>query len=145
MEEAAGMLSVKACVCAGIRRVDRAVTQFYDEVLAPSGLRITQFTLLATLSEAGPTNMNQLAELMSMDRTTLTRNLEPLTRQGFVCSEEGEDRRVRLIMLTAEGKAALGQAFPLWQQAQSRIAQGLGQERFHALLAELAAVIQLTR
>jgi DNA-binding MarR family transcriptional regulator len=121
------------------------VTQFYDEALAPSGLRITQFTLLGTIWEAGPITMNQLAELMSMDRTTLTRNLEPLTRQGFVRSEEGEDRRVRLIMLTAEGKAALSQALPLWQQAQARIVQGLGQERYHALLAELAAVIQLTR
>src|SRR5690348_10692733 len=145
MEEDVDTLSVRACICAGIRRVDRAVTQFYDEALAPSGLRITQFTLLATLSEAGSINMNRLAELMSMDRTTLTRNLEPLTRQGFVRSEEGEDRRVRLIMLTVEGKAVLAQALPLWQQAQARIAQGLGQERFHALLAELAAVIQMTR
>jgi DNA-binding MarR family transcriptional regulator len=145
MEEAEEMLSVRACVCASIRRADRAVTQFYDDALAPSGLRITQFTLLGTIWEAGPVTMNQLAGLMSMDRTTLTRNLEPLTRQGFVRSEEGEDRRVRLIMLTAEGKAALSQALPLWQQAQARIVQGLGQEHFHALLAELAAVVQLTR
>jgi DNA-binding MarR family transcriptional regulator len=136
--------SVRSCACAQIRRVDRAMTQFYDEALAASGLRITQFTLLATLSESGPVNVNRLAVLLCMDRTTLTRNLEPLTRQGFVRSEEGEDRRVRLIMLTAEGQTALTRALPCWQQAQSRIVQGLGQERFHALLAELSTVIQLT-
>jgi DNA-binding MarR family transcriptional regulator len=136
--------AVRSCACAQIRRVDRAITQFYDEALAASGLRTTQFTLLATLSEAGPVNVNRLAELLSMDRTTLTRNLEPLTRQRFVRSEEGEDRRVRLIMLTPEGKAALVRALPYWQEAQVRIVQGLGQERFHALLIELSTVIQLT-
>src|SRR5690348_12005792 len=112
MEEDVETLSVRDCVCAQIRRVDRAIIQFYDEALAPSGLRITQFTLLATLSEAGPTNVNRLAELLDMDRTTLTRNLEPLTRQGFVRSEEGEDRRVRLVLLTTEGAAALARALP---------------------------------
>ncbi len=137
-------LSVRNCACAQIRRVDRAITQFYDEALASSGLRITQFTLLATLSEAGPVNVNRLAELLSMDRTTLTRNLEPLTRQGFVRSEEGEDRRVRLVMLTAEGQAVLARALPYWQQAQLRIVEGLGQKHFHALLTELSAVTQLT-
>lgn len=137
-------LSVRDCVCAQIRRVDRAITQFYDEALAPSGLRITQFTLLATLSEAGPTNVNRLAELLDMDRTTLTRNLEPLTRQGYVRSEEGEDRRVRLVLLTTEGAAALARALPCWRVAQAHIMQGLGMERFQALLKELSAVIPLT-
>ncbi len=136
--------AVRNCACAQIRRIDRAITQFYDEALAPGGLRITQFTLLATLSEAGPVNVNRLAELLSMDRTTLTRNLEPLTRQGFIRSEEGEDRRVRLVMLTTEGKAALVRALPYWHEAQSRIVQGLGQARFHALLRELSTVIELT-
>jgi len=138
------ILSVRNCAGAQIRSVDRAITQFYDEALASSGLRITQFTLLATLSEAGPVNVNRLAELLHLDRTTLTRNLEPLSRQGFVHSEEGEDRRVRLVMLTAEGQAALAQALPYWQQAQLHIVQGLGQERFHALLAELSTLMQLT-
>jgi DNA-binding MarR family transcriptional regulator len=137
-------MSVRNCACAQIRRMDRAITQFYDQALASSGLHITQFTLLATLSEAGPVNVNRLAELLSMDRTTLTRNLEPLTRQGFVSSQEGEDRRVRLIMLTEEGKAVLARALPHWQEAQSRIVQGLGQERFRSLLIEFSALIQLS-
>ena len=145
MEEDVNLLSVRDCACAAIRRVDRVITQIYDEALAASGLRITQFTLLATMFEAGPINVNRLAELLSMDRTTLTRNLEPLTRQGFVSSEEGEDRRVRLVTLTAEGKAVLAQALPLWNAAQARLVQGLGQERFHALLTELSALTKLTR
>src|SRR6266581_6598410 len=81
---------VRRCACATIRRTDRVLTQFYDEILAPSGLYITQFTLLATLSQAAPVTINRLAEIMDMDRTTLSRNLEVLVKQHMVRIEEGE-------------------------------------------------------
>ncbi len=132
----------RRCACAMIRRTDRVVTQFYDEILAPSGLYVTQFTTLATIAEAAPITINHLAELLVMDRTTLTRNLELLTKQHLVRIEEGQDRRMRLVFLTQEGEQALRRAWPLWQEAQARIERALGRERFDALLSELAAVLE---
>ena len=137
--------AVRRCACANIRRTDRVITQFYDEILAPSGLYITQFTLLATLSQAAPVTINRLAEIMDMDRTTLTRNLELLIKQHLVQSQEGEDRRTRQVDLTEEGEQALGRAWPLWQEAQARIEGALGRERFEGLLAELSAVRALAQ
>ena len=131
----------RRCACATIRRTDRVLTQFYDEILAPSGLYITQFTTLATLAEAAPITINQLAELLVMDRTTLTRNLELLTKQHLVRIEEGQDRRMRLVFLTQEGEQALRRAWPLWQEAQARIERALGRERFEGLLTDLSAVL----
>lgn len=131
----------RRCACATIRRTDRVLTQFYDEMLAPSGLYVTQFSTLATLAEAAPITINRLAELLVMDRTTLTRNLELLTKQHLVRIEEGQDRRMRLVFLTQEGEQALRRAWPLWQEAQARIEHALGRERFEGLLTDLSAVL----
>ncbi len=135
----------RRCACATIRRTDRVLTQFYDEILAPSGLYVTQFTTLATLAEAAPVTIHRLAEILDMDRTTLSRNLELLTKKHLVRIEEGQDRRVRLVFLTQEGEQALRRAWPLWQEAQARIERALGRERFDALLTELSAVRALAR
>ncbi len=132
--------AVRRCVGSNIRRTDRVLTQFYDAILAPSGLNAPQFGLLATLAEVAPITINGLAQFMSIDRTTLTRNLAVLIKRRLVRSEEGDDRRMRLVLLTQDGEAALRRAWPLWQEAQSRIEQALGRERYEALLAELAAV-----
>jgi DNA-binding MarR family transcriptional regulator len=130
----------RRCACANIRRTDRVVTQFYDEILAPSGLNAPQFTLLATLAEVAPITIHRLAQIMDMDRTTLTRNLGLLIKQHLVHSGEGEDRRMRLVQLSKEGEQALRRAWPLWQEAQARIERALGRERLEALLTELSAV-----
>ncbi len=135
----------RRCACATIRRTDRVLTQFYDEILAPSGLYVTQFTTLATLAEAAPVTIHRLAEILDMDRTTLSRNLELLAKKHLVRIEEGQDRRVRLVFLTQEGEQALRRAWPLWQEAQARIERALGRERFDALLTELSAVRALAR
>jgi len=133
--------AVQRCVCASIRRTDRAITQFYDAILAPSGLHITQFGLLATIAKAGPITINRLAEFMVMDRTTLTRNLGPLVKQGLVHTEEGEDRRMRFVRVTTAGEETLKTVLPLWKKAQEHILKSLSQERVDALLAELSAVV----
>ena len=140
MNDQINISEVQRCACATVRRTDRVLTQFYDEILAPSGLYITQFTLLATLSQAAPVTINRLAEIMDMDRTTLSRNLEVLAKQHMVRIEEGEDRRTRQVHLTQEGEQALRRALPLWQEAQARIEHALGRERFDGLLTELSAV-----
>ena len=145
MNDQVNISEVRRCTCATVRRTDRVLTQFYDEILAPSGLYITQFTLLATLSQAAPVTINRLAEIMDMDRTTLSRNLEVLAKQHMVRIEEGEDRRTRQVHLTQEGEQALRRALPLWQEAQARIEHALGRERFDGLLTELSAVRAVAR
>jgi DNA-binding MarR family transcriptional regulator len=141
MSDQIAINEVRRCACATIRRTDRVLTQFYDEILAPSGLYITQFTLLATLSQAAPVTIKRLAGILVMDRTTLTRNLEVLAKQHLVRIEEGEDRRTRLVHLTQEGEQALRRAWPLWKEAQARIEHSLGRERFEGLLTDLSAVV----
>jgi DNA-binding MarR family transcriptional regulator len=135
---------VRQCVCATLRRADRTITQIYDAILAPSGLHTTQFTLLATLAEAAPISINRLADLMVMDRTTLTRNLGPLSKQGWARVEEGEDHRMRVVTLTQEGEQVLVQALPLWQQAQRQMLHQLGLQHVEALLTELSAAVALS-
>jgi DNA-binding MarR family transcriptional regulator len=130
----------RRCACANIRRTDRVITQFYDEMLAPSGLNAPQFGLLATLAEAAPVTIHRLAQIMDIDRTTLTRNLAVLAKQHLVRNEEGEDRRMHLVQLSQEGEQALRRAWPLWQEAQARIERALGRERLDALLTELSTV-----
>lgn len=106
------------CLCFASRRAARAITQFYDRQLRESGLRSTQFTLLAFLLNAGTSSVNQAAEYLGMERTTLSRNLEPLLSAGYVRVDSGEDRRVKMIAITTQGRAAARAALPLWQRAQ---------------------------
>jgi DNA-binding MarR family transcriptional regulator len=106
------------CVCSAVRRAARAITQHYDRALRPSGLRVTQFTLLVILALAGPLPMSRVADRLGMERTTLTRNLQPLLRQGLVTVGDGADRRVRTLTLTARGRRAAAAALPHWRQAQ---------------------------
>ena len=114
------------CACFNVRKAARALTAFYDQVIAPTGLRATQGTLLVALARAGDIPVTRLAGILGMDRTTLTRNLEPLERDGLVALRPGEDRRVRLAGITEKGRKALAAAMPLWREAQRQIAEGDG-------------------
>jgi DNA-binding MarR family transcriptional regulator len=116
------------CTSFALRRITRLITQRYDEILSPSGLRSTQFPLLGLLHAPQPQSISRLADQMDMDRTTLTRNLRPLMELGFVAVEEGPDARTRTITLTSKGRAAFEVALPLWRKAQKDIADTLGDD-----------------
>lgn len=140
--------SVKAgqvCACFNLHKATRAITQLYNEVLRPTGLRISQFALLVATRRLEPITVRRLAQAVVMDRTTVTRDLKPLEKQGLIRIEVGEDRRERQVTLTTRGHQALAGAFPLWEQAQARVAQGLGQERLQRLLADLSAAVAVAR
>lgn len=128
------------CACASVRRTGRALTQLYDAIIAPSGLRTTQYALLNRLDLDTPVAMGDLAEMLGMDRTTLTRALAPLERQGWLRVETGPDRRTRQVRATPEGLATLARARPLWREAQDRVTARFGEERLAALRRELAAL-----
>lgn len=125
------------CACANLRKTARLVTQAYDDALKETGLHCSQFTLLATLAQIGPSGMGQLAEALGMDRTTLTRNLQALQRDGLVEDQPDSDKRRRQVAITTQGVAALEAALPLWQQAQKRVVMVLGSDQFGDLLDTL--------
>ncbi len=110
------------------------ITQFYDTVLRPSGLRATQFTLLQALNAAPDISQKQLAELLQIDSTTLTRTLSPLRRKGWLRSETGEDRRELRLSLTQAGKRDYHRALPYWQSAQRGLEQALGRQTWKQLI-----------
>src|SRR5580698_7539957 len=89
------------CNCFALRSAARHITQLYDQFLAPSGLRTTQFSILAKLRRLGPMTINELAKNMVTDRTTLGRNIQPLERDGWIKIEPtASDRRAKTLHLT---------------------------------------------
>lgn len=133
------------CTGFNLRKASRAVSQFYDEMLRPAGIRGTQYSLLVILQMQSPITVTQLAERAVMDRTTLTRNLEVLQKQGLVEVISGADRRTRRVSLTANGLEVLHKAYPLWLQAQSKIRETISEERLQTLLQNLMELVQAAR
>ena len=133
------------CVCLNLRKATRAVTQVYDKILRPTGLRTTQFSLLVAAKISGPVTVTRLAAMGVIDRTTLTRNFKPLIKRGYIEVVLGEDRRTRVVGLTGRGKDALRKALPLWKKAQARVVKGLGQERWNSMLTDISEMVSLTQ
>jgi DNA-binding MarR family transcriptional regulator len=115
------------CTCASLRRAARATSQLYEEALRPSGLRISQFSLLQALSLAGELTQGSLGEILAMDSTTLTRALAILLREGWVTRRHGDDRREWHLGLSPQGAHKLQTATPFWETAQNQLAQALGE------------------
>ena len=131
------------CTGFGVRKASRALGRLYDEAMAPTGLRGTQFDLLVALSIAEEAPLLRVAEELGLDRTTLTRNLAPLERDGLVESAPGPDRRMRLLRLTERGRETLNAALPHWERTQKRVVAALGKKRWRALMAGLEATARL--
>lgn len=132
------------CHCLNIRRASRAVTYFYEKVLEPSGLKVTQYSLLRNLELVEPVSMSVLAKIMRIDRTTLNRNMKPLMNAGLIKVNSGEDSRSRQVMLTEAGKAALVKSWALWSEAQALLEEYLGVAEldiFEKLLSKLEALV----
>jgi DNA-binding MarR family transcriptional regulator len=138
-----GSPSFRDCNCLAIRQAARHVTQFYDTLFAPIGLRATQYAILSRLHHVGPMTINALANLLVMDRTTLGRNIQPLQRDGLVeVVASRDDRRRRELRLSAAGAAKQREASGLWVLAQERFEDVFGSERaqsLRSLLREVAA------
>jgi len=137
----ANKLKPDLCNCMALRQAARHVTQFYDRYLAPTGVRATQFSILAKLEGLGPITINALAADMVMDRTTLGRNIQPLEREGLIAIAEGRaDRRSKELQLTDAGAARLRAASKAWAEAQARFEKLFGGKRAAELRAILRAV-----
>lgn len=131
------------CIGFNLRKASRAVGQVYDAMLEPAGLKGTQFSLLMAASIAVQAPVGRLAEVLVMDRTTLTRNLRPLISRGLLELAAGTDKRVRLVRLTGSGQEVLERARPLWRKAQQAIKTGVGAKTHAQVLKNLARVTRV--
>ena len=129
----------RTCTCFALRQAARHVTQVYDDALRPVGLRSTQLSLLLVVRSFRALPVSLLARLTATDRTTISRNLQPLEDEGLIRVRAGQDRRVREVSITSKGRRALAKALPLWEKAQQRMREELGPERLQRLYADLAA------
>ena len=134
--------SFQDCNCLAIRQAARHVTQFYDQLFAPTGLRATQFAILSRLRRQGPMTINALAVLLVMDRTTLGRNILPLQRDGLIeVVASDADRRRRELRLTEAGLASHAAALERWSVAQQRFEDVFGDGRAAVLRGLLREVV----
>jgi DNA-binding MarR family transcriptional regulator len=140
-----GKPDISVCAHANLRKAMRVVSQAYDAALRPSGLRATQFTLLAVLAGRGELPLTKLSEILVMDRTTLTRNLKPLLAQGWLEIGREKDERIRLISITDDGRRIVAEATPLWQVAQNRVTEGIGDIRLSGVIDDLNALVDAVR
>ena len=122
------------CNCLAIRQAARHVTQFYDQLFAPTGLRATQFAILSRLRREASMPINALAALLVMDRTTLGRNIRPLQRDGLIAVGPGKsDRRSKEVQLTRAGVERFQAAQKGWTKAQAEFERAYGVKRAKVL------------
>ena len=131
------------CVCFNLRMATRAITQVYDRAMQPTGLRATQFPILAVLAIGGPFTITNLSQFLVMDRTTLARNLKPLEKRGFISIARGKDRRTKTVSLTEQGAGAIGDALPRWEKTQKMVVEKLGENRWQAMFESLRVIPSL--
>lgn len=132
----------KVCTVYRLRMATRRATRLYDRHLAPAGLGIAQFGLLNAIAWREGASVTDIAALLDMDRTTLTRNLVPLMRRGLVSLGPGGDRRTRAVTITPAGREAVRQAAPAWRAAQDELAASLGSSGHAALLAAIDLALE---
>jgi len=127
------------CACTQVRRLSRKLSSLYDNLLASEALTITKYSLLVNIERTGQLSHAALAEKVGMDRTTLTRNLRPLTRAKWVAAAIGQDRRQHLLQLTTAGRRKLVRSLPLWEEAQRQFLSQIGTESLQELRTVLTS------
>ncbi|HET6158116.1 MAG TPA: MarR family transcriptional regulator [Dongiaceae bacterium] len=128
------------CLCLHLQRAARVVARIFDDAFRPLGITQGQFSLLMSLNRPEPPTMGSVADLLAMDRTTLTANLKPLERRGLITVKADEhDRRSRRLVLTAQGRALLADGAPIWKRTHAALERRL-KRGADALRADLTAL-----
>lgn len=123
------------CVSAGLRRASRAVARHYQQHFRGTGLVGTQFSVLVALARGGPMPIGRLADMLGVERTTMSRNLRPLVNNRWVVVSGVDDGRTRIVMITDKGRAVARAALPAWRAAQASVGPKLKTLRLAELLA----------
>ena len=130
-------MSVDSCTCGELRKAARAVTLLYDNAYKSSGLLSTQLVVLDAICNNDSIRISDLAKQQGLDRTTLTRNLSVLERQGFIKISSGRDHRTRIVTVTQKGRSAVAKALPLWNEVQGKVKQQMGENSWRELMQNL--------
>lgn len=120
-EATVDLSACRRCHCLEARRTAREITRLYEDKLRPHDLRATQFSILAALALEGPTPVGDLAGVLGLERTSLSRSADVLERNGWVDTAEAEDARKRPLELTAAGRQKVEEAYPAWREAQDEV------------------------
>jgi DNA-binding MarR family transcriptional regulator len=134
-------LEIDQCNCFTVRKAARRISRLYEGILQPTGLRITQFLILAVLAKVSGASVNELAERLDLERTAMGKTLGPLERDGLIRIEPSPvDGRSRVVKLTSKGNRIFQDAFPLWKQAQQQLAELNGARWIGALRSSLSKI-----
>ena len=133
-------MSTDSCILRHVARASRAVVAAYDPALAPFGLTGHQFNLMMTLGNMGPMTVGSLADTLGMDASGVPRAVRPLSDEGYIAVERGEDRRQRVLSLTPAGRSKLDKATPAWTRVQAELVDAIGANRWVSLMGELRTV-----
>ena len=137
-------MSAATCTCGELRKAARAITLLYDNAFKSSGLLSTQFNVLQAIYNIDSIRISDLANKLGMDRTTLTRNLSVLERQGFIEISQGEDQRTRIVTATQKGRNAVSKTILLWNEVQRKVKQEMGENSWRELMQNLGQLVKVT-
>jgi DNA-binding MarR family transcriptional regulator len=137
--------AARVCACLNLRRTSRSVTRLYDEALQPSGLKSTQFVVLVAIAAEVEPTLPRLARVLDLDRSSLTRNLQPLERLGLLRKRGVDTPGAATVRLSRKGEKVLLDTIPLWVTAQKSFEARLGPERWETLLGDLARLRDAAR
>src|SRR5262245_20644694 len=133
------------CACFDLRKATRAVSRMYDDFLRDAGVNVTQFSQLRLIGAAQEISASTLGRHMVMDRTSVTRALAPLERDGLISSRRGADKRIRVVSLTKKGRKLLEDAEPKWRRAQETLMEAIGANRWSVMRGLLRDATRLVR
>jgi len=134
------------CVCANLRKKTRVVTQLYDKLLQPTGLKVTQYSMLANIGHQQSVSISRLGEILLLDQTTITRNINLLKQNGYVdLTRDSQDARTKVITLTNKGVEKLNEAAPIWQDIQERIINDIGLEKYNDFYETLTTIQKIIK
>jgi DNA-binding MarR family transcriptional regulator len=137
-----GMLG-ETCTCGELRKAARAITLLYDNAFKSSGLLSTQLGVLDIICNTEAIRISDLAEKQGMDRTTLTRNLSVLEKQGYIKITSGNDQRTRIVTATHKGRNAVAKAIPLWKDVQRKVRVEMGEKSWQELMENLGHFVRI--
>jgi len=133
------------CACFDLRKATRAVSRMYDDFLRDAGLNITQLSMLRLIRAGKELSISTLGRYMVMDRTSITRALAPLERDGLIQSQPAADKRIRIVSITNKGRKLLENAEPGWRKAQETLIDTIGEDRWRAMSALLRDTTRMVR
>jgi DNA-binding MarR family transcriptional regulator len=137
-------MSAGTCTCGELRKAARAITLLYDNAFKSTGLLSTQFNVLQAIYNIDSIRISDLANKLGMDRTTLTRNLSVLERQGFIEISQGKDHRTRIVTATQKGRSAVSKTILLWNEVQRKVKQEMGENSWHELMQNLGQLVKVS-